>query len=288
MTIATFAVILPVRDEENYLERTLDCLIMQTIKPVECILVDDGSTDKTPEIIRKYMGQAPWIKMVQLSDRGTRQRGAGIVHAFYQGFERLEHKDFDFIVKLDGDLVFPSFYFEELLKRFANSPRLGIACGSLYIFKGGRWILDKAPEDRTWGSMKMYRRKCFEDIKGIVPYLGWDAIDDYKAQMNGWQTKTFKDPVVLHGRPVGRRSGWFHAGVEHGHVNYNVGSHPLFVIARGIYRMFVDNPLFFSGAGIIFGYFSDLITHKPRIWDDELVRYIQKKEISRLFFGLIH
>jgi glycosyltransferase involved in cell wall biosynthesis len=256
--------------------------VNQTVPPRECILVDDGSTDGTPEIIRSFAARFPWIHSVQRTDRGVRQRGAGVVQAFYDGMAQATDPSWDFVVKLDADLAFPPFYFEELLRRFAQEPRLGIASGSMYIFRGGRWILDKAPKDRTWGPSKIYRRACFEAIGGLVPHLGWDAIDDFKAQMHGWQTRTFEDLVVLHYRPVGKRSGAFNSGVEHGRGNYFLGTHPLFIIVRGLYRMGIDRPIVVAGMGILYGYFRNWFRRTPRIEDPELIQYIQRVQLSRL------
>jgi glycosyltransferase involved in cell wall biosynthesis len=285
---SSYIIIMPVRDEADYLERTLKCLIQQTLRPTECIIVDDGSTDATPQIIRTYTSQFSWIKGIHRSDRGVRQRGAGVVQAFYDGLDQIECSDWEYAVKMDADLAFHPFYFEEILDRFTENPKLGLASGSLYIYKGSRWVLDKAPKDRTWGAIKMYRRGCFEEIGGIVPQMGWDAIDDFKAQMFGWQTRSFENIVVLHYRPVGARSRGFQAGIEHGRCNYNVGSHPLFILIRGFYRMFIDRPFIVAGAGIIYGYFSDWVSRKPRMIDAELVKFVQKKDLARLTFGIIH
>ena len=278
-----YVVISPARNEERHIERMLKCMISQTIPPREWIIVDDGSSDRTAEIVCIYAEQHPWIRLVSLPDRGKRQRGPGVVEAFYQGYGRLNQSDYDFIVKLDVDLSFDATYFEELLRRFAASPTLGIAGGALYIPRQGRWVLDKAPLDNVLGPTKVYRRECFEQIGGLVRSLGWDAIDDLRAQLRGWQTRTFTDLVVLHHRPIGTRSGGFGAGVEHGRGAYFMGAHPLYVLLRGIYRMVRDRPPLVAGLGLLYGYARSWLKREPRIDDAEVIALLRRKQMQRLF-----
>jgi len=277
-----YVIISPARDEDEYIERTIRCVISQTVQPLEWIIVDDGSSDETADIIWSYAIRYPWIRLIRLPNRGRRQRGAGVVSAFYEGYGRLEHRDYNFIVKLDVDLSFNALYFEELFRRFAVSPSLGIAGGALYTFRHGRWLLDKAPLDTVYGPTKVYRRECFEQIGGLVRSLGWDAIDDLKAQLLGWQTRTFRDLVVLHYRPIGKRSGVIKAGLERGKGAYFMGSHPLFILARGLYRMGRDRPPVIAGLGLLLGYFGSWLKRKPRIDDAELIAFLRRKQLRRL------
>lgn len=279
---SSYVIISPARDEESHIERTIKCVISQTTQPLEWIIVDDGSSDRTADIVQAYTVQYPWIRLVSLPDRGKRQRGAGIIAAFCKGYERLKHEDYDFVVKLDVDLSFDAIYFEELLGRFAESPSLGIAGGGLYIFRHSRWLLDKAPLDTVGGPTKVYRRACFEQIGGLVQNLGWDGIDDLKAQLLGWQTRTFRDLVVLHHRTMGKCSGAIHAGLEKGKAAYFMGSHPLFVLARGIYRMGRDRPLIIAGLGLLLSYFGSWIKREPQIDDSELIAFLRSKQLQRL------
>jgi hypothetical protein len=258
-------------------------MVGQTARPAEWIIVDDGSSDRTPEIVARYAARHPWIRLVRRTDRGKRQRGPGVVDAFYAGYAELRCDDYDAIVKFDVDLSFDAVYFEELLRRLARDPTLGVVGGSLYIFRGGRWVLDKAPADNVLGPTKVYRRACFQQIGGIVRSLGWDAIDDLKAQLRGWETHTFEDLVVLHHRPIGQRSGGFKAGLEHGRGAYFMGSHPLFILARGIYRMGRDRPPIIAGLGLLVGYFQSWVRREPRVEDPEVIAFLRRKQLKRLF-----
>jgi biofilm PGA synthesis N-glycosyltransferase PgaC len=271
------------RNEEDYIERTIKCVISQTIRPLEWIIVDDGSSDRTADIAQSYASQHPWIQVVRLPDRGRRDRGAGAVAAFYEGYECLDHRGYDFMAILDVDLSFDAIYFEELFRRFAASPSLGIAGGAVYNLRNGRWFIEKAPLDMVWGATKVYRRVCFERIGGLVRSLGWDSIDTLKAQHLGWQTRTFTNLVVLHHRPIGGRSGGITAGLEKGKADYFMGSHPLYALARGVYRMGRDKPLIIAGLGILLGYFDSWIKREPRVDDPGLIAFLHRRQLRRFF-----
>ena len=159
-----YVVITPVRDEEEHLERTIQAVIDQTIRPAEWVIVDDGSTDRTPEIIDRYASQYSWIRGHHRTNRGFRKAGGGVVEAFYEGFERLICHDWNFVVKLDGDLSFEPDYFERILERFRLEPRLGIAGGTLYCVENGEKKIERNPKFHVRGATKVYRRKCWEEI----------------------------------------------------------------------------------------------------------------------------
>ena len=282
MTTSSYVVISPARNEEDYIERTIRCMVSQTVQPLEWIIVDDGSSDRTVGFVEPFTKEHSWIRLVRRPDRGSRQRGPGVVSAFYDGYTCLEHEHYDFIVKLDVDLSFDAIYFEELLRRFEAFPSLGIAGGALYIFRNNAWILDKAPLDNVLGPTKVYRRTCFDEIGGLTPALGWDAIDDLKAQVLGWETRTFRDLVVLHYRAIGKRSGALRAGMQHGKGAYFMGGHPLYVLARGIYRMGRDRPLVLAGLGILLGYFGSYVRGEPQVDDSAVVALLRRKQLRRI------
>src|SRR5271166_4983197 len=107
-----YVLITPVRDEEEYLPLTIKSVIAQTVHPEEWVIVNDGSKDRTGQIIDDFADKYPWIRAVHREDRGYRKWGAGIIEAFYDGFHSLSTRDWDFMCKLDGDLSFAPDYFE--------------------------------------------------------------------------------------------------------------------------------------------------------------------------------
>lgn len=277
----SYVIITPVRNEAAFIRETLRSVTAQTVKPAEWIIVNDGSTDETEDIIARYAAHYSWIKLINRQDRGYRQRGPGVVDAFYEGLGRITHTDYDIVVKLDGDLSFKPNYFEELLKQFAANPGLGIASGQPYVFDGKEWVTEKPLIPCTHGPTKVYRRECFEAIGGIQRSLGWDGIDDWKARMLGWQIASFEHLRVLHHRKWGMATGNFKSKIEQGQGAYFMGYHPLYMIARGIRRM-VDRPYVIGGLLMIWGYVASWLTGYERIADPELLRYLRRTQLKLL------
>lgn len=279
--LGKYVVISPVRNEAQFIEQTIQAMINQTVKPSEWIMVNDGSTDETGDIVARYAAHYSWIRLVNRQDRGHRQRGPGVVDAFYEGFGQITHTDYDVVVKLDGDLSFEPNYFEELLKQFAANPRLGIASGQVYHRDGAEWFTEKPLIPCTHGQTKLYRRECFEAMGGIPRSLGWDGIDDWKARMLGWQTVSFEYLKVLHYRPMGAATGSLKSRIEQGQGAYFMGYHPLYIIARGIRRM-ADRPYVAGGLLMIWGYVAAWLTDQERMTDHELIRYLRRTQLKLL------
>ena len=280
-----YAVITPVRDEAEFIEKTLYSMVRQTVRPTEWVIVDDGSTDQTPEMVAGYAAGHPWLSLVRRADRGARQRGKGVVEAFYAGYETLT-ADYDFIVKLDGDLSFEPDYFESLLREFAASPRLGIAGGGVYErLDGHNWVL-RAARDHVRGPTKVYRRACFEEIGGLVPALGWDGVDEWKARSLGWEVRSFLDLKVLHYRVTGSATGSLKSRLEEGYGAYYMGYHPLFLIARGIQHM-SSRPYLTGGMAMIVGFFIAPIRRKERLQDTSVIRYVRRTQFKQLLGVLL-
>ena len=278
-----YLVISPVRNEAEHIEKTIVSMLNQTIKPKEWIIVDDGSKDRTYDIIKKYSEEYEWIKIIHREDRGYAEPGRGVMEAFYAGYDNRACKDFDFIVKLDGDLSFDSTYFETLFKKFLENPKLGIAGGVCYIEKNGRLKLEEHPEFHVRGTTKVYRRECWEEIGGLIKHLGWDTIDEIKAQYHGWESKTFKGIKLIHYKVTGFNTGTFKGAITCGKSDYYCGYHPFFVFAKGARRIF-KQPYLIDGFGIMLGFFSCYIKKEGRFEDSEITKYLRKEQVKRMLF----
>lgn len=202
-----YVVVTPVRDEEAYLPFTIESMAKQTVRPQEWVIVDDGSTDKTPEIIDEYASKYSWIRAVHRKDRGFRKWGGGIIEAFYAGYEALTCTDWEFMCKLDGDLSFKPGYFESTFKKFEERPRLGIGGGVLYHMDGAHKIPELHPVFHVRGGVKIFRRNCWEAIGGFWIGPGSDTVDEVKANMLGWNTMSFLDLEIEHHRWTGEAYG---------------------------------------------------------------------------------
>ncbi len=279
-----YVLITPVRDEELYLQRTIDSVVRQTLRPQEWIIVDDGSKDATGAIADRAAEQYPWIRVVHRGDRGYRKWGAGIIEAFYDGFHALRTTDWDYMSKLDGDLSFEPGYFVGCFEKFAANPKIGIGGGVLYHFTNGVKEMELHPIFHVRGGVKIYRRECWDALGGLWVGPGSDLIDETKANMLGWITQSFTDLQLEHHRPTGQSYGRWGGSVKDGKIDYVTGYHPLFLVAKWGARLF-RRPFILSSLGLMYGYFSALFQRMPRVDDPALIRYIRKQQLARLFGG---
>ena len=203
----TYVIITPARDEEAYIEKTIDSVVSQTIIPREWIILDDGSTDRTGELADQAAKAHAWIKAIHRGNRGFRKAGGGVIEAFYEGYDSILATDWQFMVKLDGDLSFGTDYFEKCFARFAVNPKLGIGGGMIYGAVNGGLLPEPHPMFHVRGATKVYRKACWEAIGGLIQAPGWDTLDEVKANMLGWETSTFNDVQVVHHRPTGAADG---------------------------------------------------------------------------------
>ena len=192
-----YVIITPARDEEQHIEATIESVIGQTLRPAEWVIVDDGSTDRTSEILDQYAAQFPWIRLVHRPNRGFRKSGGGVVEAFYEGYDSLQCDAWDFIVKLDGDLSFSPDYFQRCFEHFREQPRLGIGGGDIYHDLDGELRLEANPKFHIRGATKIYRRPCWEDIGGLWPGPGWDTIDEVKGILVSMIAPTHREEGCL-------------------------------------------------------------------------------------------
>ncbi len=279
-----YVVITPVRDEETYLPCAIKSMIAQTILPREWVIVNDGSTDGTGRIIDEYAAKYPWIRAVHRQDRGFRKWGAGIIEAFYAGFDALTCTDWDFMSKLDGDLSFDPGYFEGTFERFAADPKIGIGGGVLYHYTNGEKILERHPVFHVRGGVKIYRRACWDALGGLWIGPGSDLMDETKANMLGWTTRSFIDLHMIHHRPTGESYGRWGGSAKDGKIDYVTGYHPLFLMAKWTARLF-RRPYVLGSLAMAYGYFSAMIQRMPQVDDRELIRYIRRQQLARLFGG---
>jgi poly-beta-1,6-N-acetyl-D-glucosamine synthase len=278
-----YVIISPVRDEEQFIVRTIESVIAQTIRPVEWIIVDDGSHDATASIIDEAAKQYPWITAVHHADRGQRVPGTGVMEAFYEGFRRLKSPDWEFVVKLDGDVGLEPDYFQQCLDRLYQNPQLGICGGRMYTIRNRILHEESHPDFHVRGPIKLYRRKCFEAIGGLIVAPGWDTVDEVQANRLGWLTKTFTDLRVVHHRPTGAVQGAWQDGVKLGKCAYVSCYHPAFMMMKCVKRIF-QKPYVIGAIAHAYGFISSYLKRLNRVEDPEYIRYIRNQQIRRLLF----
>jgi glycosyltransferase involved in cell wall biosynthesis len=276
-----YAVISPVKDEAAFIEQTICSMIDQSIVPSVWVIVNDGSIDKTEEIVLKYAQSYSWIKLVNRQSTVVRKRGKGVVEAFYDGYRTLTGA-YDYIVKLDGDVTFSPDYFAALFAQFSADPHLGIAGGGLYEKPDGKtWTLYTV-KDHVRGCTKVYRKACFEAIGGLVASMGWDGIDEWIALAKGWKVQSFLDLKIYHYRFTGAATGMVKSCYEQGGGAYRMGYHPLFLIARGV-RLLIVRPYVIGGAAMIGGFIVAWLQGQTLLADPTVVRYIRQTQLKKLF-----
>ncbi|MBB6142873.1 glycosyltransferase involved in cell wall biosynthesis [Silvibacterium bohemicum] len=281
--VKKYVLISPVRDEEAYIAKTIDSVVSQTVRPAEWIIIDDGSRDDTGRIIDEYALRYPWIVALHRTDRGHRLAGAGVMEAFYSGYERLRSEDWEFIGKLDGDVILEPEYFETCLRRFTEDAKLGLCGGVLYCEDDGQLKLDRHPENHVRGALKFYRRSCWNNIGGLIKSPGWDTVDEIHANMLGWHTKSFSDLKAIHNRPNGAAAGAWNDSVKNGRADYVSGYHPAFIVAKCAKRL-LQKPYGVRSFAHAYGYLSGYAGKAVRIGNKDLVRYIRNQQIRRMLF----
>jgi poly-beta-1,6-N-acetyl-D-glucosamine synthase len=275
-----YCVITPVRDEEQYIVGTIKSVLHQSVRPVEWIIVDDGSTDATGAIIDRYAQEYSWIRTVHRKDRGHRSTGGG-VEAFLDAYPLLQSRDWEYLVNLDSDLTFAPDYFERCFENFHKAPHLGIGGGAIYAKVGDRLHLEKAPTFHVRGGTKIYRRECWEALGGLFCGLGWDTVDEVKANQLGWTTRTFVDLHLVHQRATGAVWGKWGNAVIDGEADYIVGYHPLFFCLKCARHIF-NSPYLIRSFGIAYGFLRGLVRRTPRLGDRALVAYLRNQQLRRL------
>jgi glycosyltransferase involved in cell wall biosynthesis len=276
--VRRLCIITPVRDEALYARRTLDSVIAQTERPTRWIIVDDGSTDATPEILAEYAAAHDWIQVIRRDDRGFRRVGGGVIDAFYAGYDTIDANDYDYICKLDLDLDLPPRYFETLLDRMEADPRIGCCSGKAYMELGGKLVSEKLGDENAVGASKLYRRTCFQEIGGFVREVMWDGIDGHRCRMLGWIAVSWDDPELrfVHLRPMGTSDkGWWRGRVRHGYGQWFMGTSFVYMVVSAAFRM-TRPPYVLGGLGMLWGYVRSAIRREPRYADPELRQFVRR------------
>jgi poly-beta-1,6-N-acetyl-D-glucosamine synthase len=281
-SLPPYVLITPARNEAQFIELTLQSMIVQTAPPLRWVIVSDGSTDGTDDIVRKYAVDHPWIVLLRMPER-TERHFAGKVHAFNAGYERVKNLPFDIVGNLDGDVSFEPDHFEFLIRRIAENPELGVAGAP---FREGNFQYDYRYSniENVWGGCQLFRRACFDSIGGYMPLKGGciDHVAVISARMHGWKTRTFTERFCGHHRPMGTAlQGTLRAKYKLGVKDYSVGNHPLWQLSRSLYQM-TRPPFVIGGLMLEAGYLSCYLRRRKTAVPDELVDFVRREQMQRL------
>lgn len=274
-----YVIVTPVKNEQNFLQHTIDSVVRQTIRPEAWFIVDDQSTDGTPDLIAQAGREHSWIHGVRTTSSGQRRIGGQA--ALYPTLSNLDPNAYDFIVRMDGDLKFNADTFARLFAEFDRNPKLGVASGTCFITVNGRRIEETHPRFHTRGPMKVYRSECYRAMQGLDPNEGWDTIDEIKANQLDWQSESFPAIQLHHLRKTQTASGALRGFLNQGRVSFYVGYHPVYAVCRALLHV-VTKPWSLGGLYMLFGFLEGYTHHRPRVADAAFVRYLRRQQMNRL------
>jgi glycosyltransferase involved in cell wall biosynthesis len=278
-----YVLITPSRNEQKYIEKTIQSVISQTLLPTKWVIVNDGSTDETANIVRRYLPQYPWMELVDLPVHRDRSF-AGKVYAFNAGLERVKGLEFDVMGNLDSDLSFDPDYLQFLMEKFEADPHLGVA-GTIFQEDGYSSATNSFEgQNHVAGGCQLFRRECFEQIGGYVPNRagGIDWIAVTTARMMGWTTRSFREKFFFHYRSLGTAERSFLASTfSYGEKDYYLGGHPLWELFRVAYRS-TRKPYIVGGMALYAGYLSAFLRRTKRPVSAELMQFHRREQMVKL------
>lgn len=278
----SYVLITPARNEESFIEMTINSVIHQTVLPKTWIIVSDGSTDATEAIVSRYTNTHNWIQLLSMPVRKERHF-AGKVHAFTVGYSHIHNMEFDIIGSLDADITFEPDYFAFLLNKFTEYPDLGVA-GTPFREGEVQYDYRFSRKEHVSGACQLFRRACFEDIGGYVPIKAGaiDLVAVVTSRMKGWRTETLTEKYCMHHRKMGTaKHRILSATFKSGYGDYVMGVHPFWQFFRSVYQM-TRNPLLLGGATLLVGYCLAMVIRAPKPVSDDFVRFRRKEQLQWL------
>ncbi len=278
-----YLLITPAHNEEAFIELTIQSVVNQTIRPTRWLIVSDGSTDRTDDIVNLYTEANPWIELYRMPKRETRDFG-GKANCINTGYDRIKDHDHDVIVSLDADITFEPDYFEFLLNKMASDSKYGLI-GTPFAEDGKSYNYKFSSTEHVSGACQVFRRECFQEIGGYVLSKGGgiDVIAVLTARMKGWKTRTFIEKKCDHHRAMGSalHGNAIKVNFNLGKRQYCIGFHPLWQCVRSIYQL-VKKPYIIGGVSILSGYFWAMTKKLERSASDEVVAFQRKDQMRRL------
>lgn len=285
---STYALITPARDESENLSRLAASILSQTLRPAQWVIVDDGSKDSTSDVAIALTSSRDWIETM-VSPAGAqagglsegRRQGRDVI-AFAAAIEVI--RPTDVVVKLDADVSVEDDFFERLMGKFAADPRLGIASGTCYELDQGSWRVRRSIERHARGATRAYRWACLQEVLPLETELGWDGIDELRANERGWRTTAFPDVPFFHHRPLGQREGLpIDAWAAQGRAAHFMGYRPLYLLARTVHRM-TETP---AAIGLVAGYLEAAVRGRPRLADEVVRKRLREEQRARHFLRFL-
>ncbi|MFC5684329.1 glycosyltransferase family 2 protein [Flavobacterium sp. MAHUQ-51] len=275
-----YYLVIPAHNEEEFISLTLASLITQTLLPKKVVIVNDNSTDRTAEIVQAFAKEHPYISLVEKTSSAIHLPGSKVIQAFQTGYETLDD-DYDVIVKLDADLIFPLNYFETITKHFQSDEKIGMVGGFCYIEKNGEWVLENLTDkDHIRGALKAYRKETFKQIGGLRPQMGWDTVDELLCKFYNWKVVTDESLKVKHLKPTGANYNKT-ARYKQGEAFYTLGyGFWITAIASAKLAMMKKKPLLFFD--YIQGFLKAKSEKKLLLVNEEQAKFIRQYRLKKM------
>ena len=280
-----YILITVVKNEQDYIEKTIQSVIHQTLIPLKWIIVDDFSTDNTAQIIKKYEKDYPFIKLIFKTGKPERNFGSKAT-AVMMGYDLIKDLNFNFIGNLDADVSFDPMYYENMINILKSNPKLGIVGGDTFNLYPKGYIKLKCARNSVGGPFQFFRRECFDQIGGYqsLNYGGIDALAEIQARMNGWDVKTFQNFHVLHYRITGSANSKFllHSRFKNGIKYYSLGDLPLFFLLR-LSKTVFQKPFIIGSISSLLGFIWASVIRYDREASKETIKYLRNEQKTRLY-----
>jgi glycosyltransferase involved in cell wall biosynthesis len=275
-----YYIVIPTYNEEQFIALTLQSLADQTVLPTKVIVVNDNSTDSTPEIVLAFAEKHPWISLVTKTSSAIHLPGSKVIQAFQKGLESID-EGYDLIVKVDADLIFPSNYFETIIQHFESDATIGMVGGFCYIEKNGEWILENLTDkDHIRGALKAYRKATFKQIGGLRAQMGWDTVDELLCKFYNWKVVTDESLHVKHLKPTGANYNKT-ARYKQGEAFYTLG-YGFIITAIASLKLALRKGKPFLFIDYLIGFWKAKLSKKPMLVSAEQARFIRKYRLQKM------
>lgn len=289
MAMTDYILVTPCKNEEESLHKVMESVINQTVKPNLWVIVDDGSTDKTPSILKEITAKHNWIRTIRLNET-PRDLGIHVAQVYRKGFDEAiqycveNNIEYRYIGVVDSDIILDSNYFEALIYKFKNNPKLGVCSGHIGNIVNGKIVWSDYRDDLPSGGARLWTKKCFEETDRYLLTCSPDSVSNVKAKIKGWETKQYGDICAVSTRPYASAEGQWTGYKKLGSNNYFIGYTPLHIILKGISLFYSKKGYFKTGIGFayMYGYFRDYFKNRPRLDDEEVKEYYAKRLVGLL------
>lgn len=281
--MTSYVLITPAHNEQAFLEKTIESVVSQTVRPLLWVVVNDASTDATREIVERHARQHDFIRLVNV-ERAPGRHFGNKVHAFNRGLEEVRGLPFEFVGNLDADISFGPRYVESILAELEQDPKLGIAGGMVHSLLGEEFVSQEVALDSVAGAVQLFRRACFEQVGGYLPLPlgGIDTAAEVTARMHGWKVRTLPEQSVLEHRRTGSATSRpLSTRIKEGRRMQSLGYGLLFFLLRSAYRS-LESPVLVGSAAAVFGFIGGRLRGDPVVLSPEATRFLRAEQMRKL------